>query len=57
MAYICSECGSKFEEPSEYKEDYGECFGSYVPYRYKASPCCAAAYEEEGEVDIDGESN
>lgn len=39
-AFVCQECGTVFETPVEWVEDYGQ--------RFAGSPCCHADFDEWG---------
>lgn len=55
MAFICLECGRVFEEPIEWKEDRGECFGFPAYENLSGCPYCHEAYVEAYRCDCCGE--
>ena len=44
--FVCLECGNLFEEPIEWKEDRGECFGFPAYEELSGCPYCKGSYVE-----------
>jgi len=49
--YICIDCGFEFDEPAEWEESRGECFGFPAYERMSGCPCCKGDYEKKKETD------
>ena len=47
--YKCISCGEVFEEPAEWEESRGECFGSPAYEKCCGCPYCSSGFEEYNE--------
>lgn len=54
-AYKCVDCGAEFDEPREYRESRGECFGFPAFETLSGCPFCLGDYEETTEEEEDDE--